>query len=135
MLQVLSSHQRQQIVRLYLLQDRDSMTNWYAFNHPTTLQTHIACCLHFAQWNVYFLSHHRTTQDSSVNGLQSRLYNERQHIFQVYQIYSCAFTIGPKFCLALIKPIFSSSCTLCAKHHVYPQRTKIRWSYRSRGNL
>ena len=38
----LSSHSRQQMVWLYWLQDRDSMLNWFAINHPTTLHT---------QWN------------------------------------------------------------------------------------
>ena len=37
--QALSSHMHQQMVRLYWLQDRDSMPNWYSINHPTTLHT------------------------------------------------------------------------------------------------
>ena len=37
--QALSSHPPLQMVWLYWLQDRDSMTNWYTINHPTTLHT------------------------------------------------------------------------------------------------
>jgi hypothetical protein len=38
--QALSFHPHQQMVRLYWLQDRDSMPNLYTINHPTTLHTH-----------------------------------------------------------------------------------------------
>ena len=33
--QALSSQPRQQMVLLYWLQDRDSLLNWYAINHPS----------------------------------------------------------------------------------------------------